>query len=74
MAIAAYLAFEPDDADAAHAVAAELEHHGWAVSRSGPEFRIQDKLGALVQAIGQAAVVVVLASSTSSSSSRRRRP
>lgn len=62
MAIAAYLAFEPDDADAAHAVAAELETHGWTVSRSGPEFRIQDKLGALVQVVGQAAVVVVLAS------------
>ncbi|MEZ5961283.1 MAG: ParA family protein [Hyphomonadaceae bacterium] len=62
MAIAAYLAFEPDDADAAHAVAAELEHHGWTVSRSGSEFRIQDKLGALVQVVGQAAVVVVLAS------------
>ncbi|MEZ5958030.1 MAG: ParA family protein [Hyphomonadaceae bacterium] len=62
MAIAAYLAFEPDDADAAHAVAAELETHGWTVSRSGPEFRVQDKLGALVQVVGQAAVVVVLAS------------
>src|SRR5690606_7545092 len=73
MAIAAYLAFEPDDADAAHAVAAELEHHGWAVSRSGPEFRIQDKLGALVQAIGQAAVVVVLASPAAQESAWIRR-
>ena len=68
MAIAAYLAFEPDDADAAHAVAAELETHGWAVSRSGPEFRVQDKLGALVQVVGQAAVVVVLASPASQQS------
>lgn len=68
MAIAAYLAFEPDDADAAHAVAAELETHGWTVSRSGPEFRIQDKLGALVQVVGQAAVVVVLASSAAQES------
>lgn len=62
MAITAYLAFEPDDANAAHAVAAELEQHGWDVIRSGPEYRVQDKLAALVEAIGQAAILVVLAS------------
>jgi chromosome partitioning protein len=73
MAIAAYLAFEPDDADAAHAVAAELETHGWSVLRSGPEFRVQDKLGALVQAVGQAAVVVVLASPAAQESAWIRR-
>ena len=73
MAIAAYLAFEPDDADAAHAVAAELETHGWSVMRSGPEFRVQDKLGTLVQAVGQAAVVVVLASPASQESAWVRR-
>ncbi len=73
MAIAAYLAFEPDDADAAHAVAAELEQHGWAVSRSGPDFRIQDKLGALVQVVGEAAVVVVLASPAAQESAWIRR-
>jgi len=73
MTIAAYLAFEPDDADAAHAVAAELEQHGWVVSRSGPEFRVQDKLGALVQAVGQAAVVVVLASPAAQESAWIRR-
>lgn len=73
MAIAAYLAFEPDDADAAHAVAAELEHHGWTVSRSGPEYRVQDKLGTLVQAVGQAAVVVVLASPAAQESAWMRR-
>ena len=73
MAIAAYLAFEPDDADAAHAVAAELETHGWSVLRSGPEFRVQDKLGTLVQAVGQAAVVVVLASPASQESAWIRR-
>lgn len=73
MAIAAYLAFEPDDADAAHAVAAELETHGWTVSRSGPEFRIQDKLGALVQVVGHAAVVVVIASPAAQESAWIRR-
>lgn len=62
MAIAAYLAFEPDDADAARSIAAELEQHGWSVLASGPEHRVQDKLGTLVQAVGRAAVVVVLAS------------
>jgi len=73
MAIAAYLAFEPDDADAAHAVAAELETHGWTVSRSGPEFRVQDKLGALVQVVGHAAVVVVIASPAAQESAWIRR-
>ncbi len=62
MAIAAYLAFEPDDSDAARSIAAELEQHGWTVLLSGPEYRVQDKLGTLVQAIGQAAIVILIAS------------
>lgn len=62
MAIAAYLAFEPDDADAARAIAAELEQHGWTAVLAGGDYRIPDKLSALVQAVGQAGVVVVLAS------------
>ncbi len=62
MGLAAYLAFEPDDADAARTIAAELEQHGWAVLHSGPEFRVHDKLGSLVQAVGDSAVVVVVAS------------
>ena len=37
MAIAAYLAFEPDDADAARAIAAELEQHGWSAILLDPE-------------------------------------
>lgn len=73
MAIAAYLAFEPDDTNAAHAVSAELEQHGWDVPRSGPEYRVQDKLGALVEAIGQATVVVVLASPAAQESAWIRR-
>jgi chromosome partitioning protein len=73
MTIAAYLAFEPDDADAAHAVAAELEQHGWTVRRSGAEYRIQDKLGALVQAVGEAGVVVILASPAAQESAWVRR-
>ncbi len=59
---AAYLAFEAADEDAAREVGAELERNGWRVIRSGPEFRAQDKIGALVQAIGEASVVIVLAS------------
>ncbi len=62
MTNSAYLAFEPDDADAARAIAAELEQHGWSAVLAGPEYRVQDKLGALVQAVGQSGVVVVLAS------------
>lgn len=62
MGLTAYLAFEPDDADTARTIAAELERHGWAVLQSGPEYRVQDKLGLLVQAIGGSAVVVVVAS------------
>src|SRR5512145_174076 len=73
MAIAAYLAFEPDDADAARAIAAELEQNGWTALLAGPEYRIQDKLGALVQAVGQAGVVVVLASPAAQESAWVRR-
>ncbi|MGQ0532897.1 MAG: AAA family ATPase [Caulobacteraceae bacterium] len=62
MAITAYLAFEPGDAEAARAIGAELEAHGWTVLHSGLEHRIQDKLGSLVQAVGRAGVVVLLAS------------
>lgn len=73
MATAAYLAFEPDDADAARSISAELEQHGWTVLRSGPEYRVQDKLGTLVQAVGQSAIVVVLASPASQESAWVRR-
>jgi chromosome partitioning protein len=73
MATTAYLAFEPDDAEAARSVAAELESHGWAVIRSGPEHRVQDKLGSLVQAVGGAAIVVVLASPAAQESAWIRR-
>jgi chromosome partitioning protein len=73
MAIAAYLAFEPDDADAARSISAELEQHGWTVLRSGPDYRVQDKLGTLVRAVGQSAVVVVLASPASQESAWVRR-
>lgn len=62
MATAAYLAFEPADEDAARQVSAELERNGWSVTRSSPELRAQEKLAALVQAVGEAGVVIVLAS------------
>jgi chromosome partitioning protein len=59
---AAYLAFEAADEDTARQVGAELERNGWRVTRSGPELRAEDKLTALVQAVGEAAVVLVFAS------------
>jgi len=62
MAIAAYLAFEPSDEEAARAISAELERHGWHVTASSPELRTQEKLSALVQTVGEAGIVVVLAS------------
>lgn len=62
MAIAAYLAHEQADEEAALAVSAELERNGWTVNRSSAELRAPDKLGAFVQTIGEAAIVVVLAS------------
>ncbi|MGD9965316.1 MAG: AAA family ATPase [Hyphomonadaceae bacterium] len=73
MAATAYLAFEPDDADAARAVAAELETHGWTAVYAGPETRVQDKLSTLVQAVGAAAIVVVLASQAAQDSPWMRR-
>jgi len=62
MATAAYLAFEAADEEAARHVAAELERNGWGVTRSSPETRAQENLGALVQTVGESGVVVVLAS------------
>jgi chromosome partitioning protein len=62
MAILAYLAFEPDDAEAARTIAAELEAHEWTIAQAGPDYRIPDQLGALVQTLGGAAVVVMVAS------------
>lgn len=73
MATVAYLAFEPADDEAARAIGAELEHHGWTVLRSGPEYRVQDKPGALSQAAGGAAVVIVLASGAAQESAWMRR-
>jgi chromosome partitioning protein len=62
MTIAAYLAYEPADQDAARAVSAELERNGWAVVHSSPEVRVQERLTGLVQVVSDAAVVVLLAS------------
>src|SRR5690606_39569715 len=62
MAIAAYIAFEPADEEAALSIGAELERNGWSITRSGPDLRAQEKLAALVQAIGETQVVIVLAS------------
>ncbi|QGZ95058.1 AAA family ATPase [Terricaulis silvestris] len=62
MATTAYLAFEPSEEDAARRVAAELERNGWSVTRSSSELRVQDRIPALVQAIGEAAVFIVLTS------------
>jgi chromosome partitioning protein len=73
MATRAYLAFEPEDADAARAIAAELEAHGWGVDRAGAEHRVQAKLAALVQTIGSAALVVVVASPAAQESMWMRR-
>jgi len=62
MAIAAYIAFEPADEDAARAISAELERHGWTITLSGPDLRAQEKLSTLVQTVGESGIVVVLAS------------
>lgn len=62
MTIAAYLAYEPADQDAARAVSAELERNGWTVVHSSPEVRVEERLTGLVQVVSDAAVVVLLAS------------
>jgi chromosome partitioning protein len=62
MATTAYLAFEPADEDAARQISAELERNGWTVTPSTAGLRAQEKLGPLVQAVGEANIVVVLAS------------
>ncbi|MEZ6022007.1 MAG: AAA family ATPase [Hyphomonadaceae bacterium] len=62
MAVAAYLAFEPSDEDAARSVSAELERHGWTVTSSSPALRANEKLTALTQTVGEAGVVIAIAS------------
>jgi chromosome partitioning protein len=73
MSIAAYLAFEPADEEAARHIAAELERYEWTVARSSPELRQSDRLAALVQTVGEAAVVVVLASNAAQDSTWMQR-
>jgi chromosome partitioning protein len=73
MANAAYLAFEPADEAVALAVAAELERHGWAVTRAGPELRVSENLSGLIQAVGEASFVVVVASPAAEESAWMRR-
>jgi chromosome partitioning protein len=73
MSIAAYLAFEPADEEAARQIAAELERYEWTVARSSPELRQSDRLAALVQTVGEAAVVVVLASNAAQDSTWMQR-
>ena len=62
MATTAYLAFEPPEEEAARRISAELERNGWTVTPSGPDLRVQERLPALVQAIGEAAVFMVITS------------
>lgn len=62
MAIAAYLAFEPADDEAARSVGAELERNGWTVILASAALRSQDRLSALAQAVGAADVLLAIAS------------
>lgn len=73
MSIAAYLAFEPADEEAARQIAAELERYEWTVARSSPELRQSERMAALVQTVGEAAVVVVLASNAAQDSTWMQR-
>ena len=68
MAIAAYLAFEPADEDAARLVAAELERNGWSPILAPAELRANDNLTPLVQTIGAASIVVLFASAATQDS------
>lgn len=69
----AFLAFDQADEDEARAIAAELERNAWTVLRSSAELRAAEKLSALVQTIGEAAIVVVLASRTAHESAAVQR-
>ena len=62
MAIAAYLAFEPADDEAARSVGAELERNGWTVILASDALRSRERLAALAQAVGAADVLLAIAS------------
>jgi chromosome partitioning protein len=68
MTIAAYLAFEPPDDEAARSVAAELERNGWTVMLSNAALRSLERLSVLAQAVGAADVVIVIASAAAEGS------
>ncbi len=73
MATTAYLAFEADAEAAVQSVSAELERHGWSIIRPSPELRAPDKIGALVQTIGEAGLVLLFASPAAQDSTWVRR-
>lgn len=68
MAIAAYLAFEPPDDEAARSIAAELERNGWTVTLSNAALRSPERAAALAQTVGAADVLLVLASAAAEGS------
>jgi chromosome partitioning protein len=68
MAVAAYLAFEPADEDAARLVAAALERNGWSCTLAGAELRTRENLTGLIETIGKAGVVVLFASAATQES------
>jgi cellulose biosynthesis protein BcsQ len=62
MTAAIYLAFEPEDAAAAEAIAAALEREGWSARRAAPDQRNADHGASLALAVSEAAAVLVLVS------------
>ncbi len=62
MAIAAYMAFEPDDDEAARGIGAELERNGWTVILASNALRSKERLSTLTETVGSADVVLAIAS------------
>jgi chromosome partitioning protein len=73
MAIAAYLAFERADEEAARLISAELERNGWTVILANVGLRSPERLSALTETVGGADVVVVVASQAADASTWMQR-
>ncbi|HWA01504.1 MAG TPA: AAA family ATPase [Caulobacterales bacterium] len=72
MTTAIHLAFEPEDAPSADAIAAALEQAGWTPQRAVPGQRAPEQAGALASAVSEARVVVALVSAASARSEAMR--
>lgn len=73
MTAAIYLAFEPEDASVAEAIAGAIEREGWSARRAAPGQRNADQMASLSQAISECTAVLAIISAGSEASDGLKR-